>query len=164
MIRERIYQKMNQNKVEQDVQTLVKQILVDTADLSVIDLGGTMSLNVKIEPGNFVLRIHQPFLSSQRLLAVQNVRQYCEQQGLIVPLPVNGMPLFRCRNRWAELEKYIPNERLKQTANSYVWLFLAMGGGLHNTLEKIDVTVPRSLVATYETPSTLSRLSTKRPH
>jgi Ser/Thr protein kinase RdoA (MazF antagonist) len=138
---------------DQDVRNLVKQI---SPDSTVTDLGGTMSLNVKIEPDNFVLRIHQPFMTRQRLLAVQDVRIRCTEQGLIVPLPVYGMPLLRCRNRWVELEKYIPHERLKPTEDSYVWLFQAMGV-LHSTLAKINVMVPRPLVATYATPSTLRR-------
>lgn len=61
---------------DQDVQALIKKISNDSV---VSDLGGTMSLNVRIDPGNFVLRIHQPFVTSKRLIAVQNVRKRCAE-------------------------------------------------------------------------------------
>ncbi|MCL6442732.1 MAG: phosphotransferase [Alicyclobacillus sp.] len=138
-----------------DVQNLVKQI---SSVSKATDLGGTMSLNVRIEPEDLVLRIHQPFVSRQRLMALQELRLGCMNQGLIVPVPVslNGSLLFRCRNRWAELEKYIQHERLKPSLDSYIWLFHEMGV-LHRTLAALDVTVPRPLVATYATPATLRR-------
>src|SRR3712207_3528634 len=93
------------------------------------DLGGVMSLNVRLDPAGLVLRVHQPFVSRQRLLAVQEVRRRLAGQGLVVPVPVRwrGSTVFWCRNRWAELEEYIPHERPDPALDSYFWMFGAMG-------------------------------------
>jgi Ser/Thr protein kinase RdoA (MazF antagonist) len=139
------------------VQNLVNKICPDS---KASDLGGTMSLNVMIESCDKVLRIHQPFVSRRRLLAIQELRYGCIKQGLVVPAPIywNNSSILRYRNRWAELEQYIPHERLKPTLESYIWLFRAMGM-LHHTLASLDLMVPRPLVATYATPTTLRRWS-----
>ena len=138
-----------------DVQNLLKQI---AATSKTTDLGGTMSLNVRIEPEDLVLRIHQPFVSKPRLLAVQQLRMACVKHGVVVPVPsgIGESTLKRCRDRWVEFEKYIPHERLQPSVDSYHWLFHQMGR-LHRILTQLDVPVPRPLVATYATPSTLHR-------
>jgi len=117
-----------------------------------------MSLNVKLEPANLVLRVHQPFISRQRLLAVQQVRQKLAGVGLVVPVALQwqNTMVFRCGNRWAELEKYIPHKRAEPTLASYSWLFQALGT-LHRTLATLTLTVPRPLFATYAPPSSLRR-------
>jgi len=122
------------------------------------DLGGVMSLNVKLDTTGLVLRIHQPFVSRPRLLALQEVRRRLASQGLAVPLPVawRNALVFRCRDRWAELEEYIPHERLAPTIHAYTWLFQAMGT-LHRILSQLDLVVPRPPVATYAPPGSLRR-------
>jgi len=124
----------------------------------ITDLGGVMSLNARLDPAGRVLRVHQPFVSRPRLLALQNVRQRLASQGLIVPIPLRwrGAAIFRCGNRWAELEAFIPHARPKPTLNSYSWMFQAMGA-LHRALAKLKLPVPRPLVATYAPPGTLRR-------
>jgi len=123
-----------------------------------IDLGGVMSLNVGLDPAGLVLRVHQPWVTRQRLLALQEARRRLASQGFIVPTPVrwNEAPLFRCRNRWAELETYVPHERLAPRLDAYTWLFRAMGA-LHGALRDLDLAVPRPLVATYAPPGSLRR-------
>ncbi|WP_201366896.1 hypothetical protein, partial [Dictyobacter formicarum] len=54
-----------------DVQQLVTQIAPGS---HATDLGGVMSLNARLDPAGVVLRVHQPFVSRQRLLAIQQVR------------------------------------------------------------------------------------------
>jgi Ser/Thr protein kinase RdoA (MazF antagonist) len=122
------------------------------------DLGGVMSLNVNLEPAGVVLRVHQQFVSRQRLLALQMLRQRLADQGLMVPVALRwrNATLFRCGKRWAELEKYIPHRRAELTLSSYCWLFNALGT-LHRALTVCSVTVPRPLVATYAPPGSLSR-------
>jgi Ser/Thr protein kinase RdoA (MazF antagonist) len=122
------------------------------------DLGGMMSLNVRLDSSGLVLRVHQPFVSRQRLLAVQEVRRRLAGQGLVVPTPVcwNHTKVFRCKNRWAELEAYLPHERLTPALDAYAWLFRAMGA-LHGALRDLDLAVPRPLVATYAPPGSLRR-------
>jgi Ser/Thr protein kinase RdoA (MazF antagonist) len=134
--------------------------LIQTIDAKshVTDLGGVMSLNAWLDPAGLVLRVHQPFVSRPRLLALQNVRQRLGSQGLLVPIPLRWRhsTVFRCGNRWAELEAFIPHQRPKPTLNSYSWMFQAMGA-LHRALAKLKLPVPRPLVATYAPPGTLRR-------
>lgn len=122
------------------------------------DLGGTMSLNVGLTPAGLVLRVHRPLISRARLLALQAVRRSLAGQGLGVPapLPWQGATLFRCGERWAELEPYLPAVRPEATPDAYAWMFRAMGA-LHRALSPLDLPVPRPAVATYGPPSTLRR-------
>jgi hypothetical protein len=109
----------------------------------ITDLGGVMSLNVRLDAAGLVLRVHQPFVSRPRLLAVQQVRRCLDSQGLVVPAPVRWRDtmVFRCRNRWAELEEYLPHERPAPTFGSYVWMFKAMGT-LHRALAPYTASGP----------------------
>lgn len=124
------------------------------------DLGGTYSLNVRLDPAGVVLRVHQPpaCVSRRRLLAVQDVRRRLTRQGLRVPvaIPWRGATVFRCGSRWAELEEYLPNERLPPTLESHIWLFSAMGA-LHQALAPLNVAVPHQLGATYAPPGSVRR-------
>src|SRR5262249_43868760 len=65
------------------------------------DLGGTMSLNVELQPAGLMLRVHQPFVSRLRGRALQQARRRLAEQGLIVPaaVPWRGSTVFRCGNR-----------------------------------------------------------------
>jgi Ser/Thr protein kinase RdoA (MazF antagonist) len=138
-----------------DVQRLSAAI---SPESDTTDLGGVMSLNVRLDAAGLVLRVHQPFVSRQRLLSLQRVRRRLASQGLAVPTPVrwNGSTLFRCRDRWAELEAYLPHERSAPTLDSYRWMFRAVGT-LHRALAGLDLAVPRPLVATYAPPGSLRR-------
>ena len=138
-----------------DVQRLITKI---DQGSHATDLGGVMSLNVELDLAKVVLRVHQPFVSYQRLLAVQQVRQKLADLGLILPVALcwQNSTVFRCGKRWAELEKYIPHKRLEPTFDSYSWLFNAMGK-LHSALATLNLTVPRPLVATYASPGSLLR-------
>jgi len=138
-----------------DVRQLVAAI---SPESYATDLGGVMSLNVRLDAVELVLRVHQPFVSRRRLLAVQEVRRRLINQGLVVPAPVcwNNSTVLRCRNRWAEVEEYLPHKRLAPTLDSYAWMFGAMGT-LHRVLSQLDLLVPRPLVATYAPPGSLRR-------
>ncbi|MDP9350969.1 MAG: hypothetical protein M3P51_05450, partial [Chloroflexota bacterium] len=68
-----------------DVQRLILEIAPDSR---ATDLGGTFSLNVGLSPAGLVLRVHQPFVSRRRLLAVQQVRRLLADRRLIVPVPL----------------------------------------------------------------------------
>lgn len=138
-----------------DVQQLAAAIAPD-ARLS--DLGGTMSLNARLEPAGLVLRVHQPFVARQRILAVQAVRARLAELGLPVPRAVawRGATVFRCGRRWAEIERFLPNAKPAPSPAAYRWLFDAMGE-LHRVLALLDLAVPRPLVATYGSPGSLRR-------
>ena len=120
------------------------------------DLGGWMSRNLLLEPAGVVLRVHPPFVSRRRLVAVQRVRQALADQGLTVPaaLPRAGSTAFRCGDSWAEAERYIPHERLASTWESYTWMFRAMGT-LHRHLSALDLAVPRPPTSLFAAPNTL---------
>lgn len=137
----------------------VRRLVAEIAPgAQVEDLGGTMSLNVGLQPAGLVLRVHRPLIARPRLIALQHVRRRLAEQALIVPAPVpwRGATLFRCAERWAELEPYVPSERPEATPDSYAWMFGAMGA-LHRELATLDLPVPRPPVATYGPPSTLLR-------
>ncbi len=138
-----------------DVRRLVAEI---APEARTTDLGGVMSLNARLDPAGLVLRVHQPFVSRPRLLAVQEVRRHLTALGLIVPMPLpwRNATVLRCGRRWAELEAYLPHARAEKTPSSYVWLFGAMGT-LHRALAALDLAVPRPLVATYAPPGSLRR-------
>lgn len=138
-----------------DVQRLAAAI---SPGARMTDLGGVMSLNARLDPDDLVLRVHQPFVSRPRLLAVQRVRRALADAGLVVPVAVDwrNATVFRCGMRWAEMEEYLPHERAAPTHDAYRWLFGAMGT-LHRALAALDVAVPRPLIATYAPPGTLRR-------
>jgi hypothetical protein len=109
-----------------DVQRLISAI---SPGAHGTDLVGVMSLNVRLDLTGLVLRVHQPFVSRRRVLAVQEVRRCLAGLGLVVPVPMSWRKamVFRCGNRWAELEEYVPHERAEPVPGSYRWLFGALG-------------------------------------
>lgn len=138
-----------------DVRRLAGEIAPGTR---VTDLGGVMSLNARLDPAGLVLRVHRPFVSRRRLLSVHEVRRRLADQGLVVPVPApwRGSMAFRCGDRWAELEGHIPHELPEPTLDAFISMFRAMGA-LHRALARLELTVPRPLVAIYAPPSTLRR-------
>ena len=140
----------------------VQRLLADVArDDNTTDLGGTMSLNVRLHAAGLVLRVHRPLLSRGRLVALQRVRRRLSDMGLAVPAPLawRGATLFRCGARWAELEPYVESSRPDPSPDAYARMFGAMGR-LHKALaalDPLDVAVPRPLIATYGPPTTLLR-------
>jgi hypothetical protein len=101
-----------------DVQRLAAEI---DPGSRITDLGGAMSLNAHLDSAGLVLRVHQPFVSRRRVLALQEARRQLADRGLVVPVPVRWekSPVFRCGSRWAELEEFIPHERAEPTLDSY---------------------------------------------
>ena len=138
-----------------DVRRLAEEI-APGAELA--DLGGTMSLNLHMRPAALVLRVHRPFVSRARLLALQEVRRRLAGRGLRVaaPLPWRGATLLRSGGRWAELEPYLAGKRPAPTPEAYQAMFGAMGT-LAAALRGIELPVPRPVVATYGPPSSLQR-------
>lgn len=127
-------------------------------DASVADLGGTMSLNLHLASVGLVLRVHQPFVTRQRILALREVRRNLGLQGLRVPEPrsFGRRDLLRCRGRWAEIEAYVAHTKPPPTWGSYVSMYRAMGR-LHRALVGVTSSVPRPVLSTYATPRTLRR-------
>jgi len=122
----------------------------------VIDLGGTMSLNLHIAKLGLVLRIHPSFVTRERLLALQAVRAHVAHCALVVPalVEIDGSPLIRIDQRFAELEHFVAHTAPPPTWESYIWMFES-AGYLHQTLRDYSLPVPAPLVATYGYPSLL---------
>ncbi|WP_169512993.1 phosphotransferase [Actinopolymorpha alba] len=122
------------------------------------DLGGCLSLNLLLRPINLVVRVHQPFVSRRRLLALQQLRRQLAGSGLNVadPLPARRRPLLRCGDSWAELEAYVPHVDLAATWDNYVWMFRGIGR-LHRALAVVDTEIPRPVISTYAPPGSLRR-------
>ncbi|MBE1609982.1 phosphotransferase [Actinopolymorpha pittospori] len=125
---------------------------------TVTDLGGCLSLNLWLRPVDLVLRVHQPFVSHRRLLALQSLRHRLTDDGLVVaePRAIGSRQLQRCGNGWAELETYIRHEDVAPTWESYVWMVRSMGR-LHRALAAVDVPVPKPVISTYAPPGSLRR-------
>jgi Ser/Thr protein kinase RdoA (MazF antagonist) len=137
----------------------VRQLAAAIApDADLTDLGGTFSLNVRLDPPGLVLRVHQSFMTRSRLRALQEVRRRLAARGLVVPVPLpwRGSTVLRCGNRLAELEAYLPHEQPQPTLEAYHWLFGALGT-LHRGLDATGLRVPRALWSTYGPPGTLRR-------
>ncbi len=123
---------------------------------AVVDLGGTMSLNLHLVNQGLVLRVHPRFVSRERLTAVQGARAHVVGSGLVVAeaLDVDGSPVLEVDDRLAEVERFVVHEKPPPTWESYVWMFESMGR-LHQALHGYDEPLPAPVVATYGTPSAL---------
>lgn len=140
--------------LEPDVRRLAADIAPDG---TARDLGGWMSRNLLLEPAGVVLRVHSPSVSHRRLLAVQRIRQGLADSGLTVPVAIarRGSTVFRCGDSWAEVESYLPHERLAGNWDSYAWMYRAMGD-IHRHLRTLDLPAPRPPTAIFAAPNTLS--------
>ncbi|MDQ3540722.1 MAG: hypothetical protein M3440_08555 [Chloroflexota bacterium] len=125
---------------------------------TVADLGGMMSTNLRLDATNELLRVHQPFVSRSRLLALQDLRRHLDAEGVKTPVAIvrDGATMFRCRDRWAELEPWIAHRRLEPSVQAYAWLFAEMGT-VHRILGNYQRPISRPVVATAATPAALRR-------
>jgi hypothetical protein len=71
-----------------DVQRLITAI---SPGSRATDPGGVMSLNVRLDAAGLVLRVHQPFVSRQRLLALQDMRRLLAHRGMRVARPIQSV-------------------------------------------------------------------------
>ncbi|MGC4193114.1 MAG: phosphotransferase [Thermomicrobiales bacterium] len=126
------------------------------------DLGGSFSLNLHLIPSNRVLRVHRRFVSRTRLLAEQALRRNLAMAGIRTPgaLSVGGRTIVHAgtgsRRRLAELEPFVAIETPEPTPAAYLWLFRELGH-VHTVLATFPATMPRSLAATWGTPSSMQR-------
>src|SRR5437588_4531827 len=72
----------------------------------VVDLGGTMSLNLLLPESQAVVRVHPRFVSRARLTGLRALRRHLAAAGLTVgyPLEVHGTDVVRAGPYLAELE------------------------------------------------------------
>lgn len=127
-------------------------------DVSTPDLGGTMSLNLHLVSQGLVLRVHPRFVTRERVLSVQGIRNAISEAGLVVgePRQVDGEAVLDLGDWLAEVETFVAHSNPPPTWESYVWMFGAMGA-LHRVLRDVDESVPEPVVATYGPPAELRR-------
>jgi Ser/Thr protein kinase RdoA (MazF antagonist) len=140
---------------EPDVRAVIQEVAPGT---DVTDLGGCLSLNLWLHSANLVLRVHQPFMSRWRVLALRELRRRLADDGLLVaePRATNGKQLRRCGDGLAELETYVPHQDLPGTWESYLWMFRGIGR-LHRRLSGLNVPIPKPAVSTFAPPGSLRR-------
>jgi len=126
------------------------------------DLGGAFSLNLRLTPSDRVLRVHRPMISRRRLRAEQHLRAMLCEAGIRTPLPfpIVGDTIALCGHgssqRLAELEPFVRTTEPAPSIASSRWLFHALGS-LHTVASTLSLTMPRAVVATWGTPSSMSR-------
>lgn len=126
---------------------------------SVVDLGGTMSLNVHLISEDKVLRVHPRFVTRDRVTALRQLRHGLRRAGLVVgdPLEMHGEEAAEVvAGRIAELESFVDASKPDATWESYSWMFLAMGR-LHRVVATAGMELPEPLVATWGPPAALRR-------
>lgn len=138
-----------------DVQSLLARVAPGE---EAVELGGTMSLNLRLQPSHRVLRVHQPFVTAARLLGEQAVRWFVSRAGLTVaePLSIDGETVLRCGKRLVEVEPFLENTRPSASDTSYAWLFSQLGT-FHRSVATCDIVLPPSLAATWAPPASLAR-------
>jgi homoserine kinase type II len=125
---------------------------------TVADLGGAYNLNVRLnsDAGDFVLRVYRPWVTPQRLQAIQAVKRQLHTVGipLVLPLPTrDGQTVFTYAQRCIELEPHLPHDGSADTAARYVQAF-ALLGRLHGV--PVDITaLPAPRVANEVAPPIL---------
>jgi homoserine kinase type II len=102
------------------------------------DLGGTYNLNVLVhgEDGDYVLRVHRPWVTQERLSYVQQVRMNLSDAGLTVPtaLPgAQGRTILSAGDRLAEVEPFVPHDPVVHSLELYRRAFSTLGQ-LHDAL------------------------------
>ena len=135
---------------------LAKQIYINYGiDISLAsDLGGSYNLNLHTK--DVVVRVYQPYVSAERLLGIQNVRQYLSNNGIpcsqIIPT-ISGETIFSFENRVVEVEQFV--EKIdKMDTFERVKIGLSWLGRIHSLLSNIVVSdaVKKSPVANHVQP------------
>lgn len=121
-------------------------------------LGGWTSLNVHLHSSGLVLRVHPRYITRRRAVALRTLRRVLLDNGLRAaePRQWNGRELFRCRDRIAELEEFVPHDTPDESWDAYRWLYTGMGR-LHRVLASADFDLPRPVDSIWAPPSTLRR-------
>lgn len=124
----------------------------------VTDLGGTMSLNLRLDSAGLVLRVHPAFVSKSRTLALREIRRRLLASGLVAaePRPLPDGDVITVDGRCVELEALVPFEKPEATWESYQWMYGTMGR-LHRATARLDVSMPRPVLSTYGPPGSLRR-------
>jgi Ser/Thr protein kinase RdoA (MazF antagonist) len=108
-----------------------------------VDLGGSSSLNLLVDDGHhrYVVRVHRPHVTTQRLGAIQRVRRALLAGGVPCASPVpttHGAPWVVLQGRLVEVEAYVDHDAVMDS-----WERLQVGMALlartHNLLRHVEV-------------------------
>jgi len=125
------------------------------------DLGGTYNLNVLLQTtsGTYVVRVYRPWVTYERVNMVQQVKQVLYKNAFPVAIPVAskaGETIFFYRDRYVEVEHFIPHDEITETWQRYEIAFSLLAR-LHTCfatqIEHIPFVPPR--VSNYGTPDVL---------
>lgn len=125
------------------------------------DLGGTYNLNLALHTatGHYVARVYRPWITVERLTALQALKRelYALQLPTILPLPTLADATFTLfEERLVELELFLVNNRAYDALPFYLQA-ATMLGRLHNGLRFVgtNLKLPEPRVANYAPPETL---------
>jgi Ser/Thr protein kinase RdoA (MazF antagonist) len=93
-----------------------------------------------------------------RVLALRQLRLGLLRAGLLVaePRPLRHRELVRWRHRWVEAERHVAHAQPPAAVESYLWMYGGMGE-LHGALAGLGQPVPRPVIATYGSSSSMRR-------
>ena len=138
------------------IAAVVDQWRLDTV-AHVRDIGGTYNLNLHVQTarGAYVVRVHRPWITTERLALIHAIKRALADRHLPVALPLqtaNGTPMSEYDGRLVEMEPFVAHNGPANTW-SRCEIGLAMLGRLHRALkpwtEQLRQTPP--LVSNYGT-------------
>ncbi|NOK64424.1 MAG: phosphotransferase [Chloroflexi bacterium AL-W] len=125
------------------------------------DLGGAYNLNLVLHTaiGQYVARIYRPWVTAERLQALQSLKYdlYTLNLPVILPCPTcTGTTYTTFEDRMVEMEPFLHMDRVNEALPSYLHA-ATMLGQLHNGLRRVGgkATIPAPHVANYAPPETL---------
>jgi Ser/Thr protein kinase RdoA (MazF antagonist) len=108
-----------------------------------VDLGGSSSLNLLVDTGDYryVVRVHRPHVTAERLDAIQQVRGALLAGGVPCAPPVatlRGAPWTSVQGRLVEVEAYVDHDAVMDSWER-VEVGMALLAHTHNLLRDVEV-------------------------
>ena len=106
--------------------------------LAATDIGGTYNLNLRVATagGEWVVRVHRPWVGADRLALLHQIRHSLGNAGLPVPEPLaapGGATILPYGDRLVEVEPFVPHDGSANSWERYAVAFAALGP-LHDAL------------------------------
>jgi Ser/Thr protein kinase RdoA (MazF antagonist) len=125
------------------------------------DLGGTYNLNLRLYTagGSFVLRVHRPWVTAERVAVLQVAKQRLAAAGFPVSVPLattEGEPALRWGNRMVEVEPFVAHDNVTDSWDRYPPAFAVLArlhDGLTAAIDPETFVPPR--VSNYGSPTSL---------
>jgi Ser/Thr protein kinase RdoA (MazF antagonist) len=128
------------------------------------DLGGAYNLNIRLdtEHESYVARVYRPWVTGERLDAIQSVQRRLHAAQIPVALPLAaraGGTYVELKDRLVEVEPFIKHDTESQSWSCYEKLF-AFLGHLHHafSVQLARIAVPLPIVENYTPVPMLTRL------